>query len=56
MFEGMKISEVAKLPGVNDIRPVMARGRFAKALMAERDGDHAKAEQALNDAAASAIN
>lgn len=45
----MRISEVAKLPGVADL-PTLVRGRFAQALMAEAAGDHAKAQAKLDEA------
>lgn len=48
--DGKTLSEVTKLDGVSDIQPVMARGKFAQALMAEAKGDHSKAEAFLQDA------
>ena len=49
--EGMKLAEVSKLPGVADLK-LSARGPFAKALIAERDGNHDKAEELLGKACA----
>lgn len=40
---------VAALPGVCDL-PLKVRGYFAKALIAEANGDHKGAEVALNRA------
>jgi hypothetical protein len=44
-----KIVEVAKLPGVKDL-PVQVRWRFAKALIAEREGNTTLAEVELHRA------
>ena len=32
-YSTMTMLEVSKLPGVSDIQPIIARGKFAKALM-----------------------
>lgn len=41
---------VTKLPGVSDITPVMAKGLFAKALIAEAEGKHTEAAELLERA------
>lgn len=43
------LAAVAKEAGVVDL-PLRVRGKFAKAIIAERQGDHEKAEQLLNEA------
>ena len=48
----MTMMEVSKLPGVADITPLMARGKFAQALIAEAKGDSARAAVLLDEAIA----
>jgi len=49
---GKTAVEIAAMPGVKDIAPIMARGKFALALKAEAEGDAERAEQLLNEAVA----
>lgn len=49
-FDGMSVVEASKLPGVVDIRPTLARGKFAMALLAEDRGEHEVAEKRLAEA------
>ena len=42
----MSFVQVTKLPGVGDL-PILARGKFAKALIAEARGEHATAAEFL---------
>ena len=51
----MSLAEVAKSDGVSDIKPLTARAAFASALIAERDGDSAKAEAKLAEAVDRAV-
>ena len=44
------VPEIGKMAGVSDLRPLLCKGKFALALRAEANGDHAKAEQHLYDA------
>jgi len=48
-----KLLEIYKEAGVEDL-PIKARGKFAQAIRAERQGDSVKAEQLL-DAAVAAL-
>lgn len=45
----LKLAMVAKEPGVADL-PLKVRGLFAKAIIAERQTEHERAEQLLNEA------
>lgn len=45
-----QLKEVMDEPGVSDIQGTLARGYFARALIAEREGDHTKAEEYLEKA------
>lgn len=47
----LKLATVSKEPGVADL-PLRVRGKFAKAIIAERKGDHGEAERLLNEAVA----
>jgi len=50
-FAKMTLGEIAKLPGVEDLRPtVKCRGKFALAPRAEAQGDHERADRLLNEA------
>ena len=51
MFEGMSAVQVSKLPGVSDLS-IKVRVKFAKALLAEDQGDHDKAAEYLDQAVA----
>ncbi len=55
-YANMKLGEVSKLDGVEDIKPALARGKFAQALIAEAKGEHDKAEEKASEAADLAIN
>ena len=46
----MTLVEIARLPGVADIRPVKARGLFAKAIKAEMAGNLDEAAKLLDRA------
>ena len=46
----MELMEIAVLPGVKDITPVIAKARFAQALRAEAKGDHETGEKLLGEA------
>ena len=54
-YAAMKMIDVAGLPGVKDIKPILARGKFAQALMAESRGEHTEAENLLNEAVAAEL-
>lgn len=45
----LKLATVSKENGVADL-PLKVRGKFAKAIIAERLGNHDAAEQFLNEA------
>ena len=49
-YADMKMADVSRLPGVVDIKPLMARGKFAQALIAEAQGDHVRAAVLLDEA------
>ena len=51
-YASMNITEIGKLPGVEDIKPFLARGKFAMALKTEAQGDHEKALKLLDEAIA----
>ena len=51
-YKGMTIKDVALLPGVSDIKPLLAKGKFAQALIAESDGRHDDAARLLDEAVA----
>jgi hypothetical protein len=46
----LSLKDIYKEPGVKDLQPLSCRAAFARALKAEREGDHVLAEQFLNDA------
>ena len=45
------LPEIRQLPGISDL-PLAVAGKFALALKAEGEGDHARAEQLLAEAIA----
>jgi hypothetical protein len=45
----LNLVAVSKEPGVTDL-PMRVRGKFAQAIIAERKGEHVKAEQLLIEA------
>ncbi len=49
-YNEMALAEVSRLPGVKDLQPLMARAKFAKALMLEAEGKKEEAEKMLQDA------
>jgi hypothetical protein len=49
--KNLSLINVAKEPGIADL-PLRARGAFAKAIIAERKGDHDEAEKQLEKAVA----
>jgi len=54
-FEGMQVKVIAKEAGLSDL-PLKVRGVFAQALIAEGEGDHAKAAERLNKAVEAEVN
>ena len=48
----MALTEVTKLPGVSDLKPLTCKAKFAQALRAEGQGEYDKAEVLLADAVA----
>lgn len=52
--DGLSLATTSRLPGVKDL-PLSVRGPFAQALMAERDGDTAKAAEKLETAVAAEV-
>lgn len=52
MYENMTFVQVCGMPGVKDIQPAMAKGKFAQALIAEAKGEHEQASGKLNEAVA----
>lgn len=49
-YKDMGLAEVCKLPGVVDIKPVVARARFGQALVAESKGEGENANRLLAEA------
>lgn len=49
--KSLSLINVSKEPGVADL-PLKARGAFAKAIIAERKGDHEEAQRQLDKAVA----
>lgn len=47
--DNLSLAKVAKENGVADL-PLKVRGKFAKAIIAEREGNHEAAEKYLNEA------
>lgn len=47
--DSLSLAKVSKENGVGDL-PLRARGKFAKAIIAEREGNHELAEQYLIEA------
>lgn len=45
-----KLTEVSREDGIRDLTPIKVRGRFAKAVIAERLGNHEEAEENLKAA------
>jgi hypothetical protein len=52
--KNLSLINVAKEPGVADL-PLKARGAFAKAIIAERKGNHDEAEKQLEKAIADEV-
>lgn len=48
---GVSIADISKLPGVSDVKPALAKGKFAQALKLEAEGKHAEAAVKLEEAA-----
>lgn len=50
-YTKMSVKAMLQLPGIVGL-PTLAAGKFVQALRSEEKGDHAKAEQLLNEAIA----
>lgn len=55
-YSSMKLIEVCRVKGVNDIKPTLAKAAFAKALIAESKGDTKTANEQLEKACKLAEN
>ena len=49
-YTKMTLPEVTRLDGIEDLKPALARGRFAQALRAEAKGEHMEADRLLGEA------
>ena len=52
----MSLIEVSRMEGIADIKPMMARSLFAKAWLAEYNGEHEKAAELLDKAVEAEAN